>query len=235
MAPQNKVKQTYSDPNKQLGFEIFPRETKTSWSFTPNFYPDKFTQMKKKELDRYGGKCGGESVSIKSIKNREFHAEGVILEGEVNLFQALLDHDKVVDIISPLTENDGMECFIKRGELKGQSGWDPHHQQWMFKYSLDLVSTGRDEHDTGRNAIVTAITSGSSSDENQELSYKGRPRKNWEFIPGLHDEPKENWVQDEEKLEEYEQEWKAGNISLDKVIEDIDGFTGYDRNMLYVL
>lgn len=181
MPPRYKVKETNSNPNKQLGFEIFPSQS--SWTFVPNFYPDKFTQMKKKELDRYGGKCGGESVSIKSIKNREFHAEGIILEGEVEVFNALVDYDKTVDLISPLTESGGMECYIKRGELKGQSGWDPHHQQWMFKYTLDLISTGRDEYDTGQNEIVTAITGSNSSagDPEGRPMYEGVPRDLYEF------------------------------------------------------
>lgn len=154
--PQKEVEQTYSDPNKQLGFEISPNTVE--WSFIPEFYPDSFTQMKKKELERYGGKCNGESVSIKSIKNRELHATGVILEGEVEIFRALQDIGSKVDLISPLTSDGGMECYIKQAELGEQKGWDPHNQQWMFEYTVDLVSTGRDEYASdGENAIVTAI------------------------------------------------------------------------------
>jgi len=153
--PQSEVDYISSNPNERLGFELNP--TGPSWSFTPEFYPEDFTQMKKKELSRYGGNCGGESVSIKAIKNREFHVTGVLLQGEINLFQALLDHEGEVDLLSPLTPSGGMECFIKQGELGNQTGWDPHNRQWMFKFTLDLVSTGRDEHDTGSNDIVTAI------------------------------------------------------------------------------
>jgi hypothetical protein len=155
-----------SDPNQQLGFEISPHNT--SWSFTPEYYPDDFTQMKKTELSRYGGNCGGESVSVKAIKNREFHATGVLLEGEINVFQGLLDHQLEVDLLSPLTPSGGMECYVKKGELGGQTGWDPHSRQWMFKYTLDLVSTGRDEHDTDQNAIVSGIVGDTS-----EGSYPG--------------------------------------------------------------
>lgn len=155
-----------SNPNKQLGFEISP--TDASWSFTPEFYPDDFTQMKKKELSRYGGNCGGESVSIKSIKNREFHATGVLLEGELNIFHGLMDFNGEVDLISPVAPNGGMECFIKKAELGGQSGWDPHSRQWMFEYTLDFVSTGRDEHNSDKNDIVTALI-----DNTPEGSYPG--------------------------------------------------------------
>jgi len=153
--PESKVDYISSDPNEQLGFEISPSEP--NWTFIPEFYPEDFTQMKKKKLTRYGGGCGGESVSIKTIKNREFHVTGVLLQGEINIFQALLDLGGKVDLLSPLTPSGGMECFVKQGELGNQTGWDPHTQQWMFKFTLDLVSTGRDEHDSGQNSIVTAI------------------------------------------------------------------------------
>lgn len=160
--PENEVKSTTANPNKQLGFEISP--TDEYWSFIPEFYPEDFSQMKKKELNRYAsGGCGGESVEIKSIKNREFNATGVLLQGEINVFQGLLDHEGVVDLLSPITTGGGAECYIKQGEIGKQKGWDPHTQQWMFEYTIDLVSTGRDEHDTGDNAIVTAILNDSPS------------------------------------------------------------------------
>jgi hypothetical protein len=153
--PEKEVGYISSDPNEQLGFEISP--TDASWTFVPEFYPSDFTQMKKKELSRYGGNCGGESVSIKSIKNREFHVTGMILQGEISIFQSLLDFEGEVDLLSPLTPAGGMECFIKQGELGNQEGYDPHSRQWMFKFTLDLVSTGHDEYDTESNDIVTAI------------------------------------------------------------------------------
>lgn len=153
--PQQPVK-INSGPNQQLGLEIDP--TNSEWSLAPEFYPDDFTQMKKKEFSRYGGDCGGETVTIKSVKNREFHIEGVILEGEINLFQGLLDITEPVDLLSPLTPAGGMECHVKQGELGNQAGWDPQNRQWMFEYTLDLISTGRDEYDSGQNAIVTKVT-----------------------------------------------------------------------------
>jgi hypothetical protein len=166
--PQDTVEQTEAHPNKQLGFEISPVEV--SWAFVPQFYPETFTQMKKKELDRYGGKCDGESVSIKSIKNREFNAAGRLLQGEVSIFQALSDIDSEVDLISPKAERGGIECFVKQAELGQQVGWNPHHRQWMFEYTIDLVSTGRDEHDdSSNNDIVTALIDGDVSAQAAQL------------------------------------------------------------------
>lgn len=167
--PKDTVEQTYADPTEKLGFEISPPQE--TWSFIPEFYPDSFTQMKKNELDRYGGKCNGESVSIKSVKNREFHATGVLLQGEIQIFQALQDIGSEVDLISPLTKNGGMECFVKKAELGEKKGWDPHNRQWMFEYTIDLVSTGRDEYDNGgRNAIVSAIITDNGGETSSEPS-----------------------------------------------------------------
>lgn len=146
---------TSRNPSDQLGFEVVPHDT--HWSFTPEFYPDRFTQKKSKELARNAQQCAGESVSVKAIKNREFHAKGVLLHGEIRVFQKLLDFEGKVDILSPLTPNGGMECYLKDGEIGEKKGWDPHTRQWMFTYSMDLVSTGRDEYNRSRNAIVTAI------------------------------------------------------------------------------
>lgn len=143
------------NPNKELGFEISPQDIR--WTFIPEFYPEDFTQSKDKKLDEYGGNCGAQSVTIKSIKNREFHAKGVILRGEISNFNSLMDFDGKVDLISPLTPSGGMECFIKRAELGNQSGWDPLRKQRMFQYTLDLVSTGTDERESTQNDIVTDL------------------------------------------------------------------------------
>jgi len=150
-----------SRPNQPLGFEINPQ--RKPWSFAPEFYPEDFTQMKEKELNRYGDTCSGESVSIKTVKNWEFHATGVLLHGEISHFRSLTELDGKVDVLSPLTPDGGMECIVKSGELGNQTGWDPHTGQWLFKFTLDLVSTGRDEYASGQNAIVTAITQEAAS------------------------------------------------------------------------
>jgi hypothetical protein len=148
------------DPNQQLGLEILPNGSDWGYKvgFTPEFYPNDFTQMKKKELNRYGGSnCEAESVSIKSVKNREFHIAGLMIESQIQVFQDLLDSNSEVDILSPLTPNGGMECFLKKGELGNYKGYDPHTEERIFEYTLDLVSTGRDETENERNAIVTSI------------------------------------------------------------------------------
>lgn len=145
-----------NDPTEGLGFEIQP--TEGAWSFSPLYYPDSFTQNKPKELNRNGQQCSGENVSIKALKNREFHASGVMLFETISTYHELMDHHGYVEILSPLVPGGGMECVIKKAELGDKNGWDPHNRQWLFEYTVDLVSTGRDEFGSNRNAIVTAIS-----------------------------------------------------------------------------
>lgn len=147
---------TSDHPNEDLGFEISPQDS--GWSFIPKYYPSDFTSMKKKDLDRHGSGCEGESVSVKQIKNREFHVSGVMLREKVFLFRQLADYTDPVDLISPLIDDGGTEVYIKRAERGNQSGWDPHRNQRLFEYDIDMVSSGRDEHDVdGDNGIVSEL------------------------------------------------------------------------------
>lgn len=168
------VQSNTSHPNKPLGFEIILNGNGTNFvtpflnqaslqepeldlnTFAPEFYPDSLTVMKKKKLNRYGNGCEGESVSIKAVKNREFHVSGVMLRSEIPDFHSLADHRDTVDLITPKAPNGGAECHVKKTELGKQAGWDPINEERQFEYSIDLVSTGRDEDGDGVNAIVDA-------------------------------------------------------------------------------
>lgn len=143
-------------PTEPLGFEV--KAPRGAWSFTPEFYPKSFRQVKARELKRYGEQCSGESISIKKVKNRTFHVKGQLIEGNIRTFHKLLDHEGPMILLSPLTPSGGMECIMKQGELGDLKGWDPIAEQWMFKYTLDLVSTGRDEYQRNSNAIVSELT-----------------------------------------------------------------------------
>jgi hypothetical protein len=145
-----------SNPNEQLGFEINPQEA--YWTFTPEFYPKDFTNMKKRELTRYGTPCGAESVSIKAVKNREFHVAGLMLHQDLSIFHSLQEYNGKVDLISPVVPNGGMECMVKKTELGNKKGFDPQTSQWMFEYNMDLVSTGRDEGGSEEQSIITPLT-----------------------------------------------------------------------------
>lgn len=144
------------DPTQAPGFEI--NAVDSHISFVPEFYPNRFPQKKGKEISRDGSSCKGETVSIDKVKNRDFHVQGFLIEAEIPVFKSLQDHEGAVEIISPLTKFGGVECIIEESELGDMEGYDPHKEQWIFNYSLDLVSTGKDEHGSERNAIVSEIT-----------------------------------------------------------------------------
>jgi len=145
------------DPAAELPFEIAPE--KEDWSFTPFYYPDRFPQTKEKELNRSGHQCDGEDISIKTIKNEEFHVSGVILAEEVGTFKKLRDYGDRVNVFSPLNPTGGIKCIVKNGEVDANpEGFDARFRQWRFEYTLDFVSTGYDEYNRSENAIISAIT-----------------------------------------------------------------------------
>lgn len=150
--PENTIP---SDPTERIGFEIDPHDA--HWSFRPMYYPATLRQAKDRELDRSGRQCSGENVSIKEVKNREYHVSGAILASEVPVFQSLCDYEGELDLISPIVPSGGIECIVHETELGNLDGWDPIEKEWRFSYTVDLVSTGRDEHDHGDNNIVTEI------------------------------------------------------------------------------
>lgn len=159
------VSELQSDPNERLGFEIGP--VGGTWAFTPEFYPTTFRQAKSNSLEREGAGETGENVVLETVKNREFHAEGRVLESELSIINRLVGYDEPVEIISPIVPYGGMECMVKEGEVRDEEvGWDPVTSQRYFQYTIDLVSTGRDEYDRGSNRIVSAILSGLPEPEN---------------------------------------------------------------------
>lgn len=145
-----------SDPHGKIGFEL---DIQDDWySFAPTYYPDTIRIKKGRETERDGRQCGGENVTVDEIKNREVHISGQILATEVPLFNRIMDHKGKLDFISPKTPSSGLECEIDEIELGDLKGWDPVEKVWKFKYSIDLISTGRDEYDDGGdNEIVSKI------------------------------------------------------------------------------
>lgn len=156
---------------EKIGFELNPQDS--HWVFAPTYYPDRLVQNKDREVERDGRQCGGEDITIKNIKNREFHVNGVLLSYEIPIFQNVLEYEGEIDLISPLTPSGGMECKVKESELGELAGWDPLKKAWRFEYSVDLVSTGRDEHGSGNNDIVSAIIGTSSGSGTPQGSGSG--------------------------------------------------------------
>lgn len=175
-------------PNGVLKFRVMPLTEQDDphpnySTFAPAFYPDRFNQTNDKELRKEGQQCRGEDVSIKNFKNPEFHATGVLLEENLRVFQELLKFDGKVDLLTPVVPGDGVKCVIKKGEVGEIEGWNPGgadiDPQWMFNYTLDLVSTGEDEfgnvdgNDIVQSRISSATTVEVSDDIDQYVSNGG--------------------------------------------------------------
>lgn len=129
-------------------------------SFDPVYYPDRYTDTLEKELKRDGRQCGGEDVSIDKTKNPEFHATGIVLDGNVEDFRKIRKHKGPVNLVTPLTDNaGGMEVMVKKGKIGEIVGWDAVYKQWQFKYTIDMVATGTDTDESGKNEIVSEIIS----------------------------------------------------------------------------
>lgn len=134
----------------------------TDWQnnvdFNPVYYPDRFTDTMEKEVERDGKQCGGEDISIDKTKNPEFHAKGIVLDGNVSDFRLIRKERGPVNLITPLTDNEGgMEVIVTKGEIGEIVGWDSLYQQWQFSYTLDMVATGNSSEEDSENQVVSEV------------------------------------------------------------------------------
>ena len=111
-------------------------------NFSPFYMPDRISVVKKRNLVRHANFCGLEDVFEVHGENREIHIAGKLRENEYPAFERLLDHRQPADLLTPSWEG---EIRVLKGDHEGPIGYDPQTKQFLYKYSLDLVSTGEDE------------------------------------------------------------------------------------------
>jgi hypothetical protein len=116
--------------------------------FSPHYVPTRFRVGKERNLDRSESFCGGEDVEDLGSKNRELHISGWLRESEISAFDDLLDSDATHDIVTPGGGWDG-EVRVLDGEYEGPRSFDPFSRELLFKYSMNVLSTGRDESSSG--------------------------------------------------------------------------------------
>lgn len=114
--------------------------------FAPRYVPNRFSVSKERNLDRSENFCGGEDVEDLGSKNREFHISGRILQRELVAFNNVLDTNEPFDMISPGWSG---EIRVIDGEFDGPRGHDPATNEFLYQYSLNVVSTGVDESTYG--------------------------------------------------------------------------------------
>lgn len=129
--------QTPPDPSAQSAFLLTGDIT-----FGPFYSPKRISVSKERELNRQETFCGGEDVTDLGSKNREIHIAGRLLESELEAFEGLLDNNEPLDMTTPGWTG---EIMVKSGEYEGPVGRDSRTREYFFQYSLDVVSTGRDE------------------------------------------------------------------------------------------
>lgn len=146
------------NPNATLPFSIRVADGDPNTNFDPVYFPSRFNEASEKDLRKEGQQCRGQDVSIKKQKNAMIHVTGVVLSFQVHKLRYIYRLDEPVDLLSPLEPQGGMAVYVENGEVGNLQGWDQHHQQWQWEYTMDLVSTGEDEFgNDGENDVVTGI------------------------------------------------------------------------------
>lgn len=130
--------------------EVLKTDSNPENNFTPVYYPSRFTITTEKDLDRTPASCDGERVSIKELKNSELHVTGKVHESDLQSLWNIAHTTRRVEVITPVLQNGGMEAYVKSVEIGEMIGYDayPDAEEWMFKYTIDLVSTGKDEYES---------------------------------------------------------------------------------------
>lgn len=118
------------------------------YSFAPQFPPDRFRVRKVRNLEKDDKLCEGQNVTDNGSENRVIHVSGVMVSSyELMAFEEILDL-KVPLEVDTMGEAFEGEVRVDEGEYEGPIGVDASSQfSYHWRYSLDLVSTGRDEYD----------------------------------------------------------------------------------------
>lgn len=132
--------------------------------FRPRFFPDTIRVTKPRNLDRDKNFCKGEDVTDNGSKNRDIHLTGRMLGSEMNSFDNLVESSNALTMTSASWSG---EIRVAEGEHEGPNGYHPPSGDMFWKYTLDLVSTGRDERDggVGNGIIDDGETGGGGSGE----------------------------------------------------------------------
>lgn len=110
--------------------------------FYPEYIPNQIQLNKERKLVRHANFCGLEDVFEIHGKNREVHVNGYILESELPSFADVLDWSQEAEIVTPGWSG---RVRVVKGEHEGPVAWDAREEQYLWNYSLDVVSTGIDE------------------------------------------------------------------------------------------
>lgn len=139
--------------------------------FAPRFFPDRLQVTKERELDRSSNFCKGEDVIDKGSKNRDIHVNGRLIGAEKKALDRVGDDGDTFTLSSTTWSG---EVMVKTVEYEGPQGYHPPTDSLFWEYTMDLVSTGRDEADGGvGNGIVSGEGQVRVTDEDLEDGQQG--------------------------------------------------------------
>jgi hypothetical protein len=127
--------------------------------FAPSIYPAEIVVSKERTKARNENLCEGETVDDTGSKNREILVTGKILRSELQAFDDLLDDGPEFDM---LADEWVGEVEVLDGEYRG-AGLD------VYRFKLNLVSTGRDEGGYTGNGILSR---GSAAPTEQTIDWR---------------------------------------------------------------
>lgn len=132
-------------PTATIEFGIYSEEVD---DFLPRYYPERFNVTTAKELERTAADCAGQRVSIDELKNSELHVTGKLLAKNLNSLDEIAHTTEPVEVISPVFVTGGIEALVKSVERGEIARYDNFAGDWLIEYTIDLVSTGRDEYES---------------------------------------------------------------------------------------
>lgn len=133
-----------NSPTEAAEFAIYGEEAR----FTPVYYPKEFRVTTEKEFKKVDAGPEGQKISIDVLKNSTLHVTGRVHSSDLYDLNDLAHTSRPVDVITPVIVEGGMEAYVQKAERGNIVGYDnfPTAQDWLVEYTIDLVSTGKDEY-----------------------------------------------------------------------------------------
>ncbi|MFC6953785.1 hypothetical protein [Halorubellus litoreus] len=120
--------------------------------FAP-FYPPMEPEVEKeRNLSKSDSICEGQDVDDIGAKNRTITLDGYLHQYEVDNFNRLLDYGKELDMIWMSWSG---EVLVETGSVRGPVAISSETGDWLYRYTLSLVSTGTDEYGIPDDGIVS--------------------------------------------------------------------------------
>jgi hypothetical protein len=113
-----------------------------SVGFEPTYYPERVNPKRKRNIKREDSLCEGQDIIDNGGKNVDLHVEGYLIGSEKSTFWDILANGAEYRLISMPWSGF---VKIKNGNLEGPIGIDDREREFVYDYTLKLVSTASRE------------------------------------------------------------------------------------------